>query len=124
MVADHYSSDRDNDGWDSLRVFNAAFENNLGIHFNVEGERPNSWTGQSSNISRDEGNAIYKGSFGTVESIGFWRGTCITIIPSLNSTSLWACLGTGFRKRYRQYHVLLRLLCKWKICRVGRFLSL
>jgi len=84
MVADHNSSDRDNDGWDSPRVLNAAFENYLGVHFNVTGESPNSWSGVSSNINRDPSNPIYNGPFGYVNSIGFWSGTCITLRPNIN----------------------------------------
>ncbi len=84
MVADHNSSDRDQDGWDSPRVFNAAFENTLGIHFNVTGERPNNYTGVSTNIRIDNSNGIYEGPFGVVHSLGFWGGTCITLRPSVN----------------------------------------
>ena len=84
MVADHNSSDRDNDGWDSPRVLNSAFESYLGVHFNITGERLNSWSGESYNINRDYSNPIYNGPFGIVNSIGFWNGTCITLRPSIN----------------------------------------
>ncbi|MBP7702915.1 MAG: hypothetical protein KA126_03410 [Candidatus Hydrothermae bacterium] len=84
MVADHNSSDRDGDGWDSPRVFNHAFESYLGVHFNVTGERPNSFSGASTNVLHDEGNSIYNGSFGMVQSLGFWSGTCATLDTSIN----------------------------------------
>lgn len=82
MVADHNSSDRDGDGWDSPRVFNDAFENVLGVHFNVTGERPNSYSGISSNISYFD--SIINGYFGRVNTIGFWSGTCITLRTNIN----------------------------------------
>ncbi len=83
-VADHDSSDRDRDGWDSPRVFNSAFENYLGVHFNVTGERLNTWSGVSKNVKRDLNCPIYNGNFGIVDSIGFWSGTAITLLPSVN----------------------------------------
>jgi len=85
MVADHNSSDRDGDGWDSPRVLNNAFETSLGVHFNITGERPNSYNGVSSNVNTDsQAESIINGRFGRVTSIGFWSGTCITLNPSVN----------------------------------------
>ncbi len=84
MVADHNSSDRDGDGWDSPRVFNSAFENYLGVHFNITGERPNSWSGVSRNVRRDLSNPIYNGPYGRIDSIGFWSGTAMFIRTEIN----------------------------------------
>lgn len=84
MIADHNSSDRDGDGWDSPRVLNNAFEFTLGVHFNITGERPNSYSGVSTNILRDQENLIYNGPFGCVQSLGFWSGTCAVLNPGVN----------------------------------------
>ncbi|MGE3063346.1 MAG: T9SS type A sorting domain-containing protein [bacterium] len=78
MVADHDSSDRDGDGWDSPQVWEALGSDNFGMHFYQVGEGNNnlSVSTTSYNSSND---TIVNGPFGSVigGSYNFHAGTMI-----------------------------------------------
>lgn len=84
MVADHNASDRDNDGWDSPHVFNSAFENVFGVHFNVTGDDNNNFSQVITNVNTDSNDPIIYGDVGTVDTFGYWAGTVITLNTNIN----------------------------------------
>ena len=84
MIADHNSSDRDNDGWDSPRVFNAAFEDVFGVHFDTTGESNNSVSGAWTNVSTQQNDSIIHGEIGNVDTFGYWSGTVIRLDTATN----------------------------------------
>lgn len=86
MISDHNASDRDNDGWDSPRVFNAAFEDVFGVHFDTTGEGYNSVSGAFDNVSSDPYDSIIHGPFGDVDTFGYWQGTVILLRQDINSS--------------------------------------
>ncbi len=79
FLADHYASDRDRDGWDSPRIWNAAFESVLGVHAHVRGERYNNFSGQTSNFNPSA--AVVQGPVGPVNRIAFHAGTVFSFRP-------------------------------------------
>ncbi len=85
MISDHNMSDRNSSGWDSPRVFNdLGAEDLFGIHFNITGDRPNSFSEVSSNIP-DNTHVIINGPYGRVTALSFHAGDAMTLHPEKNS---------------------------------------
>lgn len=100
MVADHTSSDRNNDGWDSPEVWNDLMTNNtinnnpFGFTFdlvNISQTATNVWSGASTN-------PILNGSVGSVSQVQFNNGTTMTLQPTANGT----VQGLVWRNTYSQ----------------------
>ncbi|GEM_PF-2541663 len=84
MIADHNMSDRNRSGWDSPRVFNdLGSEQLFGIHFNITGDRPNSFTEVSRNIP-DRTHIIIDGPYGSVSALSFHAGDGMELHPEYN----------------------------------------
>ena len=86
MIADHTSSDRNNDGKDSLQVWNDLLTNN-GIQSN-----PFGFTFNSDNVTPPApfadtatSNLRTHGSFGTVTNFSYSSGCTMTINPTANA---------------------------------------
>ncbi len=108
IVADHYASDRNNNGWDSPRIWNRfGTEEYFGFHFQVAGESYNSVTETSStlNYSSDLYDIIH-GPEGDVSSLAFHAGDVMRINTAYNSnvkvvvyypgTSYGMCVVSGY----------------------------
>lgn len=96
MIADHNMSDRNRSGWDSPRVFNdLGSEDLFGIHFNITGDRPNSFSEVSRNIP-DRTHIIINGPYGEVRALSFHAGDGMTLYPSKNSS----VKGLIYKSRY------------------------
>lgn len=85
MIADHNGSDRNNDGYDSLHIFNDLMNNNgvgndvFGIQFdvlNISSENPSNDT--------PNGDPVLSGPFGTASGSIIRNGTTETISPADN----------------------------------------
>ena len=87
MVSDHYSSDRNNNGWDSPRIWNEfGSEMYFGIHFQVQGESYNNITETSYDLNNaSELYDILHGPEGDVVSLAFHSGDVMSINTSYNS---------------------------------------
>ncbi|MBI5838416.1 MAG: T9SS type A sorting domain-containing protein [Candidatus Eisenbacteria bacterium] len=86
-VGDHNSSDRDSDGWDSPRVYNALDPGHvLGVHWGVTGDPSNSISQVSTNVSSSPTDSIIHGPFGTVSNLSFHAGNTFTLYPATNPT--------------------------------------
>ncbi len=88
MIADHNGSDRNNDGADSLHIFNDLMNNNgvkndvFGIQFdvlNISKENPGNDT--------PKGDPVLNGPFGTAHSSIIRNGTTETLKPSDNAAA-------------------------------------
>ncbi len=86
MISDHNISDRNNNGWDSPRVFNAAFEDSFGVHYDTTGDANNSISASFTNVSTDAGDSIIHGVAGDVDTFGYWSGTVLQLNTAINST--------------------------------------
>jgi hypothetical protein len=87
MVADHDVSDRDNDGWDSPKVWNSFGADSLfGIHFQSTGESDRNISQRATNLCVQSDN-IMNDPAGTVNSLSFYNGTTIRLMPSANATA-------------------------------------
>ncbi len=97
LIANHYSSDRNNNGWDSPRIFNTAgFDTVFGIHFNVAGEPYNNlWDSPDSNVSDDPTDPIIHGPVGDVGAIGYYAGTVMTLYVNRNPYATGHIWATG-----------------------------
>ncbi len=100
MVADHNSSDRNGNGWDSPSIFGGysvphisdpvgsdteTFAGALfGLHFHVKDEGNNSISGTFDNITAAPGNPITEGSYGNVNAVIYHVGNVMTLWPSAN----------------------------------------
>lgn len=86
IVADHYASDRNNNGWDSPRIWNKfGTEEYFGFHFQVSDESYNSITETSYSLNNDpELNDILHGPEGDVISLAFHAGDVMRINTSYN----------------------------------------
>ena len=100
MVADHNSSDRNNNGWDSPSIFGGysvphitvpvggdteTFAGALfGLHFHVKDEGNNSITGTFTNITAATGNPVIEGDYGDVNAVIYHVGNVMTLWPTAN----------------------------------------
>ncbi|MBK7213846.1 MAG: hypothetical protein IPH88_11245 [Bacteroidales bacterium] len=96
MVADHTSSDRNNDGFDSPEIWNDFMTNNgiqsnpFGISFDLA-----SFSQTTSNIPNLPSDPLLHGTMGDVTQAMWSSGTSITISPSSNSTVVGVVYKTG-----------------------------
>ena len=86
LIVDHTGSDRNNDGWDSVRIANDLFTSN-----GVDNTDPFGFSEDSVDISsenavaiHDAGNPVVSGSFGTVTGSIIRDGSTQTLHPSDN----------------------------------------
>ncbi len=89
MVADHNSSDRNNNGIydDSPRVWNdLGVDTCFGIHFDITGELHNSITQTSGNVDTASTDQIINGHWGRADSLAFHWGTTMVLYPDKNPT--------------------------------------
>jgi hypothetical protein len=86
MVTDHDQSDRDNDGWDSPRIWNDLMANNT-IKANPFGFKIDltNISGTSSNVTTIA-NTVVAGSQGATSSIEFNNGATMTLNTTQNAT--------------------------------------
>jgi len=97
MIADHNGSDRNNDGADSLHIFNDLMNNNtvgndpFGIQFdalNIANENPGNDT--------PNGDPVLNGPFGQAQSSIIRNGTTETLHPADNSSVHGIIYRSGF----------------------------
>lgn len=97
FIADHTNSDRDNDGFDSPRIFNEmGTEASYGIHFETDrNDRPRSWfNDQQSRFTSDTTSPILRGRFGNVtRSIGLFGSTSMRLSGNAKG-HIWRSSGT------------------------------
>ena len=85
FVVDHYGSDRNNDGWDSPRIYNAFDTQQLwGIHWQVSGESSNSISQDSGNVESSPTDSIIHGPNGVADSLSFHAGDTAVLSPATN----------------------------------------
>lgn len=86
MIADHDGSDRNNDGYDSLHIFNDLMDNN-GVGNDVFGIQFDALNIVSENPGNDTPNAdpVLNGPFGVAHSSIIRNGTTETLSPSDNA---------------------------------------
>jgi hypothetical protein len=99
MIADHASSDRNNDGWDSpviwndLMTTNSIASNPFGISFDSQ-----NFSQTTSNKANLPTNKILNGSQGSVTQLQYSAGNTMTISTSANSTVKGLFWKTGAAK--------------------------
>lgn len=86
-VADHNISDRNNDGQDSPRIWNALDPSHLlGVSFAITGNSNNNITQTSTNVRAVASDSITRGPVGNVTGLAFHAGTTMTLWPAANSS--------------------------------------
>jgi hypothetical protein len=90
MIADHNSSDRNSDGYDSLAVLNDLVNTNgivsnvFGITFNV-----NDYSLTSSYVSTNTGDPLIRGAAGTVSQMKYSAGCTLAVNGSTSKGSIF-----------------------------------
>jgi hypothetical protein len=86
MIADHTGSDRDNDGWDSPRIWNDFMVNNS-VKANAFGFKIdlNNISEATNNVTTTP-NTVIKGAQGVTSSIQFHNGATMTLNTTQNNT--------------------------------------
>lgn len=96
MISDHTASDRNNDGWDSPKIWNDLITNNsvqnnpFGISFDLT-----DFSETSTNIANLPGDSILYGPAGNVTQVKWSAGTSITISKTANPTVKGIVYRTG-----------------------------
>ena len=86
-VSDHDVSDRNNDGFDSPKIWNALDPGHLlGVHFGSTGDANNNIVQTSSNVAAAASDSITRGVEGNVPGLAFHNGTTLTLFPVVNAT--------------------------------------
>ncbi|HEY4797492.1 MAG TPA: hydrolase, partial [Bacteroidia bacterium] len=86
-ISDHTGSDRNNDGWDSPKIWNDFLTNNsvqnnaFGYTFALQDF---SDATSNSNVASSSSDSITHGPFGTVTQVKWSNGTCMTMNPAQN----------------------------------------
>ena len=84
-VVDHDNSDRNNDGYDSPKIWNALDAQMLwGIHCQSTGETNNNITQDSGNVETSPSDSIIHGPNGVADSLSFHNGTTFVLHPENN----------------------------------------
>ncbi len=84
-VGDHARSDRDRDGWDSPRIWNALDPTRaLGVHWAAAGEPVSNITQTSRNVSTAPDDPIVRGPAGVVRALAFHAGTTLSLDRAAN----------------------------------------
>ena len=84
-VSDHDISDRNNDGFDSPRIWDRLDPNHFfGAHFDTTGEVNNNITQVSSNVDPAPNDSIIHGPNGFANALEFHNGTTMVLYPSVN----------------------------------------
>lgn len=100
FVADHNSSDRDGDGWDSPSILGGYSVPHItvpvgsdvetfcgalfGLHVHVKDEGNNSISGTYTNVNGDPLNPVIHGPYGEVASVVYHVGNVMTLWPAAN----------------------------------------
>ncbi len=100
FIADHNSSDRNNNGWDSPSIFGGYSQPHIttpvgsdvetfcgalfGLHVHVKDEGSNSISGTFTNVASDPSNPVIHGPYGDVTSLVWHVGNVISLWPSAN----------------------------------------
>ncbi len=91
MISDHSVSDRNNDGWDSPKIWNDLMKNNtvqanpFGIEFDTASGSGN-FSGTFAFVSADLKDTIVRGPGGAVTAVQWANGTRMTLNTAANST--------------------------------------
>jgi hypothetical protein len=91
MISDHSVSDRNNDGWDSPKIWTDFMKNNtvqndpFGIDFDTTSVTGN-FSGTFTNVSSNLQDSLLYGPGGNVTEVLWANGTRMTLNPTLNST--------------------------------------
>ncbi len=85
VVVDHYNSDRNGDGIDSPRIWNAFDPQKLlGVHWQVSGEPNNNIVQDSGNVEGSATDSIIHGPNGVADSLAFHNGDTMVLDPVAN----------------------------------------
>ena len=86
-ISDHDISDRNNDGFDSPKIWNQLDPTFLlGVHWGSTGDANNNIVQTSSNVRTAASDSVTRGPVGNVASLAFHNGTTLTIHPEVNPT--------------------------------------
>ncbi|MDD5362441.1 MAG: hypothetical protein PHN88_09935 [Ignavibacteria bacterium] len=87
MISDHVNADRNNDGWDALRVWNDLMRNNSygNLVFGFKIDSVNVSPSSTNVLSAWSSNPILNGPQGAVSQLNFNAGATITMYPAINS---------------------------------------
>ena len=86
-VSDHDISDRNNDGFDSPRIWDRLdAQHRWGFHADTTGEPDNNFTQTTTNVDPAPGDSVIHGLVGTANSFAFHNGTSFTLYPAANAS--------------------------------------
>ena len=87
MISDHAGADRNNDGWDAVRIWNDLMRNNSvqSLPFGMLVDSTD-YSETTTNILADTTNPILHGPVGPVTELKYSDGATITLNPSANPT--------------------------------------
>lgn len=86
-IGDHDVSDRNNDGFDSPRIWNDLDPTFLlGVHWGSTGDANNNIVQTSSNVRAVASDSVTRGIEGNVTALAFHNGTTFTLHPEVNPT--------------------------------------
>ncbi len=101
FIADHNSSDRNGNGWDSASIFGGYTYPHIsdpigsdtetfcgalfGLHVHVKDEGSNSISGTFTNVVNDPANPVIHGPYGDVASVVYHVGNTLSLWPAANT---------------------------------------
>ncbi|HTY08448.1 MAG TPA: T9SS type A sorting domain-containing protein, partial [Candidatus Edwardsbacteria bacterium] len=90
MVGDHMGSDRDNDGWDSPRIWDSlGIKDSFGLFFDTSSTAALSNFSESSRSFNGAANdSIISGPMGHADTLAFHNGSALTLFTANNATAV------------------------------------
>jgi hypothetical protein len=97
IVSDHGTSDRNNDGADSVQVLNDLMTNSVqnnpfGVHYNGDNISPN-----TSNVDTNSADPVTRGPAGNAVNYYYSNGSSLTVNTNQNASTTIAIWNTGTR---------------------------
>jgi hypothetical protein len=120
MISDHAGADRNNDGWDAVRIWNDLMRNNSirSLPFGMLLDSTN-YSETTTNILTDTTNPILNGPAGPVTQLKFSNGATITLNPSTNSTARGIIWRSSLPQTLTNVMVATASFGSGKVCLVG-----
>ena len=120
MISDHAGADRNNDGWDPVRIWNDLMRNNSirSLPFGMLLDSTN-YSETTTNILSDTANPILNGPAGPVTQLKYSNGATITLNPSTNATVRGFIWRTSFPQTLTNVMFATASFGSGKVCLIG-----
>ncbi|MGA9407281.1 MAG: DUF1573 domain-containing protein, partial [Bacteroidota bacterium] len=120
MISDHAGADRNNNGWDAVRIWNDVMRNNSvqSLPFGMLVDSTD-YSETTTNVLPDTTNPILHGPVGPVSELKYSDGATITLNPSANPTVRGIIWRSSYPQTLTNVMFATASFGKGKVCLIG-----